>query len=434
MPRGTPAPDPRQQTFSIEEMLPANAASASRTPAIGEQLDRIMRRRIAHSQPVFAMDESLVNAPPPQAARELIEGRTTHLSPSWAMGPAGGLPKLREEIAHWRASVYRDRITADNVLVTAGATAAFSLAMVSLLKPGDAAMVMWPCFPNYIGSIDARGGEVQRLQLRVDNNFEPSTPELSSQWKPRTRALVAVNPHNPSGTMLSSSSLAGMERHCQDNRACLIVDETFAHFDLRSDPTPSHQVSLATTISLGSFSETFSLADYRVGYMIGPAKVIAYAAEKQSCVSGRVSARDQEIALAALSQREPHLSLLLDALRMRDAQLSNTLAQIDGVEAVYGEAGTYKWVKTSRRDSQQLALDLASEVGVFVKPGTHYGQDGWIRISFGKIGSSTAFQEALRGLKNFKGWLKQPAPTDWEATLPHISAIDRRRFQLEIPQ
>lgn len=399
-------------------LLPAGEAVRHLASSIGDTLEGIIQHREAHRLPVFRMDKSLINAPPPPAAQELIEGLKSSSYSPWEMGPAEGLMTLRQEISRWRSNLYDERITAENVLITPGATAAFFLSVLSVVRPGQAVMLMTPCFPSYLGAVQVHGAEVLKLPLRPENDFEPMATQVESLWTAETRAVAAVSPNNPTGTILGAHCLQTLERVAHDRSATLIVDETFAPLDLRPESGPAHRFSLPTTVTLGSFSEAFSLADLRVGYIIAARGTICQMSALQGCLSGGVSARAQEVAFAALRQRDQHLSSLIPKLRERDASISNALQSVDGIGEVHGYAGPYKWVKTAVSNTKQLAVQLAEETGIIVRPGSDYGQEGWIRIAFGMIRDTRQFAEALSRLKRFKGWSTQNQAWDRDARLP----------------
>lgn len=394
--------------------LPVSEAVQHAVSAACAEIDAIIKHREEHHRPVLRMDKSLINTSPPAAALDLIEGRKQSKYSSWEVGPAQGVIELRQEIANWRRNLYQERITSDNVLITPGASAAFFLTLCSLVHPGEGVITMTPCFPNYMGALRIRGAEVSKVRLLAENDFAPAFNQLMSCWGPRTKLAVCTQPNNPTATMLDSASIKGIEGLASDRGGRVLIDETFAQFDLRPDAQPLHNLSLKTTITIGSFSEAFSLADLRVGYIIAPAELVRDMSILQGYVNVGASARAQEVAFAALRGREEHLSRLVPKLRQRDADLTDLLTHIPGVEDVVGYAGTFKWVKTGNTDSARLAVDLARETGVIVRPGVDYGQDGWIRIAFGMIAGDSTFRDAMQRLCAFKGWAKT---SEWSEEL-----------------
>lgn len=394
--------------------LPVSEAVRHAAPAVAAELEAIVQRREAHQQPVFRMDKSLVNTAPPPLAQELMEGKKTSRYSAWEVGPAAGVIELRQEIASWRRNLYRERITSDNVLITPGASAAFYLTLTSLVRPGEGVITLPPCFPNYVGALRVHGAEVSNVRLQPENDFAPSHAQLMNTWGPRTRMLICTLPNNPTGTTFNNSVVKSIEALARERGGRVVADETFAPFDLRPDAHATKDLSLQTTITLGSFSEAFSLADLRVGYIIAPKDLVQEMSMLQGYINVGASARAQEIAFAALRNREEHFSRLIPKLRARDADLCDALTRVPGVESVVGYAGTFKWIKTAAENSARLALDLARETGVIVRPGIDYGQEGWLRVAFGMIGSDSSFREAMNRLRSFKGWHKS---SEWHSDL-----------------
>ncbi|MBN8548316.1 MAG: pyridoxal phosphate-dependent aminotransferase [Deltaproteobacteria bacterium] len=389
---------------ATERSLPVSEAIAPLTPAAAPQIEEIVQRRQAHQHPVFRMDKSLINTPPPLPAVELMEGARKSRYSAWELGPACGLPELRQEIANWRRNLYAERITSENVLITSGASAAFNLTVNALVRPEESVIVMPPCFPNYLGALRNRGTHITRVPLQQDNDFEPSLPLLETAWKSGARMAVCTLPNNPTATTLENACVNRIEKMAREHGGWVVIDETFSSFDLRPDIQPLKNLSLRSTITLGTFSEAFSLADLRVGYIIGPKELVRDIGVLQGVINPSGSARAQEVACAALREREAHFSKLIPALRSRDADLQDALTRVPGIESIVGYAGPFKWIKTGATDSAQLAVSLARETGITVRPGIDYGQEGWVRLAFGMIGTPREYAQALSLLRSFKGW------------------------------
>ena len=184
-----------------------------------------------------------------------------------------GRKDLRDVIAK---SYKRAKISRDNVLVTVGATEAILLALHTLVRPGDRALVCWPAYQALEEMVEAAGGEVIRYKYLVNarqNGFAPDldTVHAALSSKPRPKVLIINTPHNPTGHAISGTALRKILALARRSATRVIVDEVFSGIRVGSrKPVPSALELAKNAIIIGSLSKVYGLPGLRVGWLAGP--------------------------------------------------------------------------------------------------------------------------------------------------------------------
>jgi len=230
---------------------------------------------------VQGQSELTINPALAQAASELIHASKNHYS------PAEGVAELREAVAK-KISVF-NHIELDpkgaplQLLITPGATAAL-IAIAHTHLQGSSALVFEPYYPYHRRILDELGGRANILPLHGEN-LELDVDELRSrcrEWKNREhlplRAIIACTPANPTGKVFSRSELEAIASVCTELDLLCIADEVYEHYVVGDKP----HISMATldgmwerTITVNSFSKSWNISGWRLGYVYGDARLIA---------------------------------------------------------------------------------------------------------------------------------------------------------------
>jgi aspartate/methionine/tyrosine aminotransferase len=310
---------------------------------------------------------------------------------------SSGDPALRAEIA----SLY-ESVSADDVLVFAGAEeAVFALHNV-LLGPGDHAVVVSPAYQSLSEVARATGADVARIGLREADGWRLDISELEAALRPNTRLILVNEPHNPTGGLSDRATFDRLVELAAGSGARLIVDEVyrFLEFD-EADRLPAGADALETGVSIGVMSKSFALAGLRIGW---------------------VATRDRELLarLAAfkdyttICSAAPSEVLALIALRARDRVLARSrgivAANLPLLDAFFERwRGTFEWVRprggsigfprlVADVPIDRFADDLVRETGVLLVPGPIFADSSnHFRIGFGR----TNLPEALTRLEAY---------------------------------
>ncbi len=194
-------------------------------------------------------------------------------------------------------------VTADDVLITAGAAAALFVIATSLLGPGDHMVVERPNYATNIETPRAIGAEIDFLELRFEDGFRIDLERLQSLLRPSTKLLSITVPHNPTGSMISQAELSQIISLCERRGITLLVDETYREMSFSGSLPVAASLS-PQAISVSSLSKTWGLPGIRIGWLICRDKKrmeMLLAAKEQIFITNSVV--DEEIALRFLLRR-----------------------------------------------------------------------------------------------------------------------------------
>jgi aspartate/methionine/tyrosine aminotransferase len=305
---------------------------------------------------------------------------------------SAGLPELRAEIA----SMY-ETVSADDVLVFAGAEeAVFALNNV-LLEPGDHALVVRPAYQSLAEVARAAGAEVGPIELREADGWRINLAEFESALRPNTRLILLNEPHNPTGALSDRPSFDRLVELAAESGARLIVDEVyrFLEFDER-DRLPAGADALPTGVSIGVMSKSFGLAGLRIGWVATRdrellARLAAFKDYTTICSSGPA----EILALIALRARERVLArnraIVTANLPLLDGFFERWRGRLEWVRPRGGTIGFPRLVADVPID--RFAEDLVRETGVLLLPGTLFGDEGnHFRLGFGRTNLPAALE------------------------------------------
>jgi len=212
--------------------------------------------------PDFASPQPLLDA----AMRHLAAGHNQY-------APMTGLPRLREQVALKVAGLYGRAVSAESeVTIVPGATEAIFCAVQALIRPGDEAIVLDPCYDSYEPSVQLAGGRCVHVPLNLPD-FSVDWQRLRDAITPRTRLIFINSPHNPSGALLSRADLDQLAALIRDRDIYLISDEVYEHlvFDGAEHASVlAHDELYARALVVSSFGKTYHVTGWKTGYVVAP--------------------------------------------------------------------------------------------------------------------------------------------------------------------
>ncbi|HEY3692943.1 MAG TPA: pyridoxal phosphate-dependent aminotransferase [Pseudonocardiaceae bacterium] len=194
--------------------------------------------------------------------------------------PGPGIPALRNAIAEQRAACYGLVHDPDTeVLVTVGATEAISAALLALVGQGDEVLLIEPYYDSYPAAVALAGATRRCVPLVADGDrFTLDLDALASAITPATKALLLNSPHNPTGTVLRRCELEALAALAVEHDLLVITDEVYEHLVFDGAP----HLPIATfpgmaqrTLSVSSAGKTFSVTGWKIGWVCGPAHLVA---------------------------------------------------------------------------------------------------------------------------------------------------------------
>ena len=318
--------------------------------------------------------------------------------PRWhRYSPAGGLPALKEAIAHKTLRDSGWEIGADQVLVTNGGKQALYNAFAALLNPGDEVLLPAPYWTTYPESIALAGGVPVEIPTDETTGYRASIEQLEAARTPRTTMLVFVSPSNPTGAVYSPAEVEAIGTWAADNGLWVVTDEIYEHLVygdavFSSMPVVVPQLTDQCVV-INGVAKTYAMTGWRVGWMIGPKDVVKAATNLQSHATSNVANVSQIAALAAVSGDLAAVEDMKVAFDRRRRLIVEALNRSPEVECPTPEGAFYVYpsvkgvLGTDIRDhrpasSAELAALILDEVEVAVVPGEAFGTPGYLRLSY----------------------------------------------------
>jgi len=366
---------------------------SARASAIGESATLRVTRRAAElrAQGVNIVDlgagEPDFDSPPvavEAARRALAEGFTRYT-------PGSGLPALRTAVADsfhrrfgtpWKA--------ADSVITVGGKGALFELAL-AVFDSGQEVVLpspYWVTFPEQVRFCGARPVMVPTCG---EDGFRIHAGPMIEAVTERTRAFLINSPCNPTGGVMGAEDLRQLVAFAAEREILVIADETYERF-VYDGPHASAAALAAefpdTVVLVGSFSKTYAMTGWRLGYLLGPAPVVKAVENIQSHATSNATSFAMVGALEALLHAEPYVEQMLAEYHARRDMLVPLLNGIPGFRcrpphgAFYAFPDVSACFRPGREDSVALAEYLLEEAGVATVPGAAFGAEAHLRLSF----------------------------------------------------
>ena len=323
--------------------------------AIGEPHDPVSREIIAATQ--SALDA----------------GHTKYCATS-------GLAELRREIA--RALPHHQ---ADNVIITNGSKQALFSIFQVICSPGDEVIIPLPCWVSFPEQVKLAGGKPVMVKT---GNHQLDLESVERAIGPRTRAILINSPNNPTGAVYPDRDLEKIGSLARERDLFIISDEAYSRFvyDDRVFTSLARFEELKNRVIVtGSFSKSFNMTGFRIGFAIGPGKVITAMTALQSHLSGNVCTFAQYGALEALRrhngsgrQAATHFQKKRDTAFKMAKELFGCIRPAG---AFYLFPDVTK-VLESGQTAKEFTVTLLSDAKVAVMPGEAFGVENHIRISF----------------------------------------------------
>lgn len=345
---------------------------------------------LAVGEPDWATPPEIVTA----AVRALREGHT-HYSDQ------NGLPTLRSAIAERLPGP--NGWSADDVLVTHGATAGLAAVILAMIGPGDRVVIPEPAYSLYADLVTLAGGVVEFVPL--DEGFHWDLERLADAL-PGAAMVIFSNPANPTGIVHREEELDALGRMLDGTRTLVVADEAY-HSLVYPGYTFRSALEVDSlrgrTVYVQTFSKTFAMTGWRVGYLAGPRAVIGPAARVHRTALGSLNTAVQIAAVEALHLPHSVIEAMLIGYRRRRDVLIEAMTHATGVGFTPPEGAFYALL---RYDADMPSIVVTEELarrGVMVRAGSEFGPsgEGHIRISFAV--SETDLRTGLERLLGYFG-------------------------------
>ncbi len=341
---------------------------------------------------------------PPVAVDKLIEAVRNPRNHRYSA--SRGIPKLRLAIT----DLYKRRFGVEldpetQACTTIGAKEGFSHLMWVLLGPGDSALVPSPSYPIHIWGPLFAGADVRHVRLGPDQDFLANLVEAWEESWPRPRVIVLSFPHNPTTTCVDLAFMQQMVDFARDHDVLLVHDNAYADLGFDGfDPPSILQVPGAdeVAVELYTLTKSFSMAGWRMGFLLGNAEVVAALAKIKSYLDYGTFQPIQIAATVAMNEQPDFPQAVNEVYRGRRDALIDGLARA-GWEIEKPKGTMFVWARIpepyEELGSLEFAKLLVREAKVAVAPGMGFGPGGEGFVRFALVENEQRIGQAVRGVK-----------------------------------
>jgi aspartate aminotransferase len=323
----------------------------------------------------------------------------------------GGTPSLKNAII---AKFKRENgfdYTAKQILVSCGGKQSFFNLTLSIINPGDEVIIPAPYWVSYPDIVLIAEGKPVIVEAGIEQNFKITAAQLEKAITPRTRMFVINSPSNPSGAVYTFDELKALgEVLLRYPNVLVATDDMYEHILLSGKKFANILNACpelySRTMVLNGVSKAYAMTGWRIGYCGGPAHIVTAMENIQSQSTSNPTSISQVAAEAALNGDQLCIAPMVAAFRERNQFVTDALNAISGVKCLLSGGAFYAFADTREaiarlraggllKESSDIALSeyLLEKVGVAVVPGSAFGSEGYIRLSFAT--SMTNLENAL---------------------------------------
>ncbi|MBN1886285.1 MAG: aminotransferase class I/II-fold pyridoxal phosphate-dependent enzyme [Candidatus Krumholzibacteriota bacterium] len=298
-----------------------------------------------------------------------------------------GLPLLVDAIRRWAGRRHETTLEREEVLVTIGSKEAIGHLPLAVVDEGDAVLVPDPGYPVYHSSAVFAGAESVRVPLDPARGWWPDFAAIDGPLRERARLLYLNYPNNPTAAVAGRERFVEALDFCRDAGIVLVNDAAYGEITYGTPAQllfPLARETGVPYIEFFSFSKTFSITGWRVGFAVGSPEIVSALARVKSNIDSGVFGAIQEAAAVAL---DDFFDELVGRVRDVYAERRNILARSlerSGLEFAMPQATFYFWVRTpGGADSIDFCRSLLEERGIVATPGVGFGPggEGFFRLS-----------------------------------------------------
>ncbi len=347
-------------------------------------------------EPDFPTPENIKKA----AIRALEENFTKYT-------PTGGIPQLKEAVVERHAKDFGSSYGVDECLITVGGKQAIFEAVMATVNPGDEVILPVPYWVSFLDIIHYAGGKPVRLETRESEDFAVEAEAVEKLITPKTKLIIVNSPNNPSGAVIPSKELEKLLDLAVRHKLLLLSDECYCQFYYDDKPfSLGGSGERQHLLLVGSLSKTYAMTGWRVGFALGPPKLLSNMLKLQSHSTSNATSIAQKAAIEALCGPQESIRAMLSEYRLRRDRVVEGLRAIPGIKCTMPQGAFYAFPNVASYlsrdglpDTTAIAEKLLEEARVAVVPGKAFGTRKHLRISY-----ATSMQQIEEGLERMAGF------------------------------
>jgi len=316
-----------------------------------------------------------------------------------------GIIELRIEIAKFLNGYNLSVNSESEIIVTVGGMGALALCLLVTVNPGDEILLQDPQWLNYFSQIKFCGGIPVLVPVYEENEFKLSPKMIMKRITNKTKILMLNSPNNPTGAVLDYNDLKEIAKLAKKHDLLVISDEVYSAFvydEVRHCSIASIDGMQKRTVVINSFSKSFAMTGWRIGFAAGNKQIIEKMVRLQENLVACVNASSQYAAMKALSIFNK-IGKMIEIYRKRRDLIVDGLNGIRGINCCKPKGSFYVFlnIKKLGKNSETIANELLEKANVITIPGSAFGPhgEGYLRISYAN--SEENLKEAVKRIKKY---------------------------------
>ena len=303
--------------------------------------------------------------------------------------PTQGIKELREAICKKLKKENKINATPENVIVTTGSQEAIFASLLTTTDPKDQVLIPNPGYLAYFPAIELSDGKPVSYKLEEKNNFQPDPDQIKKLANKKTKAIIINSPSNPTGQVYPRKLLEEIAGIAREKNLYIFSDEAYEKLIYDNEK----HVSIASlngmkdyVLSLYTFSKSYAMCGFRLGYVVAPKKLSESIIESSHFLTISPPHISQLMAVKALSLPNRHINRMVRAYNRRRKYLLKKFNKINLItkepKGAFYAFSNIKYI--TKKSSYQFSQDLLKKAKVAVVPGTEFGEygEGYIRFSY----------------------------------------------------
>jgi len=323
------------------------------------------------------------DTPPGIIAKTFEDARNGHTHYTQSQGD----PELLEKLSQHISREIKVPVPSSSILVTHGAMGGLTAAFRTLLKPDDQVIVVEPHFPDYLAHITLANGQICPVTASFEDQYIPRPEAIEKAINKKTKILLLNSPNNPTGAVIPGDVLDKIAKIAIKHDLLVISDEVYDKIFFESPPESiyTRKGMDKRTLVIKSFSKTYAMTGWRLGYCFGPEAIISQMLKVVNYSTACASSISQRAAIAALEVDPNLLTTMKKRFEARVDLVCNRLGKIPGIKLVRPKGAFYIFADISEisSHSREFAIALLQEQHLSVVPGYAFGLscNGCIRLA-----------------------------------------------------
>lgn len=337
-------------------------------------------------EPDFNTPENIIEA----AIKAIKDGKTKYT-------PAGGILQLKETICNKFKNDNNLEYKPSQIIVSTGAKQSLANTFMAILNPGDEVLIPVPYWVSYPELVKLADGVPVFVNTDEKDNYKYTIESLNSALTSKTKAILLNSPNNPTGTIYNKEELVEIAEFAKENDLIIISDEIYEkliydgneHISIASLSQDAYE----RTIVINGVSKTYAMTGWRLGYAAASEQIVKHMTSIQSHMTSNVNTITQYAAIEALNGPVEDLNNMVKEFESRRNFMIEKLNSIDGISIIKPNGAFYIMVNISEylntslngtniSNSLDFAKVLLEEEKVAVIPGSGFGLDNYVRLSY----------------------------------------------------